>query len=61
VPHSDSSVAVLLHRELVLARASEQAMLPVARKNDLSSLREQCLARVREGLTTLEEVVRVTQ
>ena len=48
-------------RELVLARASEHAMLTVARKNDLSSLREQCLARVREGLTTLEEVVRVTQ
>jgi len=48
-------------RELVLARAPEHALLAAARKNDMSTLREQCLARVREGLTTLEEVVRVTQ
>ncbi|OLC40159.1 MAG: hypothetical protein AUH43_27020 [Acidobacteria bacterium 13_1_40CM_65_14] len=48
-------------RELVLARAPEHALLAAARENDMSTLREQCLARVREGLTTLEEVVRVTQ
>jgi type IV pilus assembly protein PilB len=48
-------------RELVLARAPEHALLAAARKNDMSTLREQCLARVREGVTTLEEVVRVTQ
>jgi type IV pilus assembly protein PilB len=48
-------------RELVLARASEHALLTCARQHNLSTLREQCLVQVREGLTTLEEVVRVTQ
>jgi len=48
-------------RELVLARAPEHALLAAARKDEMSTLREQCIARVREGLTTLEEVVRVTQ
>jgi len=47
-------------RELVLAGASEHAVLTAARKDNMSSLREECLARVREGQTTLEEVVRVT-
>ncbi len=48
-------------RELVLARASEPILLKAAREHGMSTLREQCLARVREGTTTLEEVVRVTQ
>ena len=48
-------------RELILARASEHALLACARDHDMRTLREECLARVREGLTTLEEVVRVTQ
>ncbi len=48
-------------RELVLARASEPMLVKAARENGMSTLREQCLARVREGTTTLEEVVRVTQ
>jgi type II secretory ATPase GspE/PulE/Tfp pilus assembly ATPase PilB-like protein len=48
-------------RELILARASEHALLTASREHNMSTLREQCLARVREGLTTLEEVVRVTQ
>jgi len=49
-------------KELVLARASEPTLLAGARRSHgMSTLREQCLARVREGLTTLEEVVRVTQ
>ena len=48
-------------RELVLAGASEHTVLAAAKKNSMSPLREQCLARVREGVTTLEEVVRVTQ
>jgi type IV pilus assembly protein PilB len=48
-------------RELVLARASEHALLAVAREHQMKTLREECLARVREGTTTLEEVVRVTQ
>ena len=48
-------------RELILSRASELAMLTAARADGTTTLREQCLAQVREGLTTLEEVVRVTQ
>jgi type IV pilus assembly protein PilB len=48
-------------RELVLARATESSLVAAARHNKTSTLREQCLARVREGVTTLEEVVRVTQ
>ena len=48
-------------RELVLARASEPMLVKAARENGMSTLRDQCLARVREGTTTLEEVVRVTQ
>jgi len=48
-------------RELVLARASESALMAAARANNMTTLREQCLVQVREGLTTLEEVVRVTQ
>ena len=48
-------------RELILARAPEHALLQAALEHNMSTLREQCLARVREGVTTLEEVVRVTQ
>jgi type IV pilus assembly protein PilB len=48
-------------RELVVSRASEQALLKAAAENGFSTLREQCLQLVREGFTTLEEVVRVTQ
>jgi len=48
-------------RELILARAPEHALLKGALQHNMSTLREQCLARVREGVTTLEEVVRVTQ
>jgi type IV pilus assembly protein PilB len=48
-------------RELILARASEHALLASAREHNMRTLREECIARVREGLTTLEEVVRVTQ
>jgi type IV pilus assembly protein PilB len=48
-------------RELVLARSSEQQLLQAARQHGMSTLREQCLQCVRDGQTTLEEVVRVTQ
>jgi type IV pilus assembly protein PilB len=48
-------------RELILARASEHALTAAAHEHGMSTLREQCLAQVRAGLTTLEEVVRVTQ
>ena len=40
---------------------AEQTLLKVAKENGMSTLREQCLQRVRDGQTTLEEVVRVTQ
>jgi type IV pilus assembly protein PilB len=48
-------------RELILSRSSEQVLLKAAIDAGLSPLRQQCLQRVREGDTTLEEVVRVTQ
>ena len=48
-------------RELILARASELTLLAAAREDGTTTLREQCLARVHDGTTTLEEVVRVTQ
>ena len=48
-------------RDLVLTRASEHALVAAARRQGMTTLREECLARVREGVTTLEEVVRVTQ
>ncbi|HLJ75098.1 MAG TPA: type II secretion system protein GspE, partial [Thermoanaerobaculia bacterium] len=48
-------------RDQILARAAEHTLLDVAQRNGHRTLRDQCLARVREGLTTLEEVVRVTQ
>jgi type IV pilus assembly protein PilB len=47
-------------RESLLARGSEQMLLKIGRENGMTTLREECLARVREGQTTLEEVVRVT-
>jgi len=48
-------------RELILSRSSEQIIVRAAREAGMSTLREQCLQRVRDGQTTLEEVVRVTQ
>ncbi len=48
-------------RDLILNGKSEAALLKAARAEGTSTLREQCLARVRDGVTTLEEVVRVTQ
>jgi type IV pilus assembly protein PilB len=48
-------------RDLILSRSAEQALLKTASDNGLSTLRQQCLQRVRDGETTLEEVVRVTQ
>ena len=41
-------------------RPTAQELLKAAREYSMSTLREQCLARVREGTTTLEEVVRET-
>jgi type IV pilus assembly protein PilB len=46
--------------ELVLARAPERELHEAARKDGMVSLREECLALVARGETTLEEVLRVT-
>jgi type IV pilus assembly protein PilB len=44
----------------LLARASEPTLLNVARAHGMKTLREECLALVVSGHTTLEEVLRVT-
>jgi type II secretory ATPase GspE/PulE/Tfp pilus assembly ATPase PilB-like protein len=48
-------------RALVLERATEIRLLETARLEGMTSLREECLALVARGETTLEEVLRVTQ
>lgn len=48
-------------RELVLDRASDARILEAARRAGMTTLREECLALVASGVTTLEEVLRVTQ
>jgi type IV pilus assembly protein PilB len=47
--------------ELVLERAPDARLFEAARRNGMTSLREECLAVVTRGDTTLEEVLRVTQ
>jgi type IV pilus assembly protein PilB len=46
-------------RRLLHARASEAEIMAAARASGLSTLREQALELVRDGITTLEEVTRV--
>ena len=46
--------------ELVLTRAPESRYYEAARANGMVTLREECLALVGRGETTLEEVLRVT-
>ena len=48
-------------RDLVLERASDARLLEGARRGGMTTLREECLALVASGETTLEEVLRVTQ
>ena len=48
-------------RGLLLAGSPESELLHVARRNGMITLREACLASVRNGNTTLEELVRITQ
>jgi type IV pilus assembly protein PilB len=48
-------------RELVLERAPDARILEEARRGGMTTLREECLALVAKGETTLEEVLRVTQ
>ena len=47
--------------ELVLARAPDSRLHEAARRQGMVTLREECLALVSRGATTLEEVLRVTQ
>ena len=46
---------------LVLERAPDARLFEAARRNGMTSLREECLTLVTRGETTLEEVLRVTQ
>ena len=48
-------------RHLVMERAPESRLLEAAIRNGTTTLRDECLTRVIEGETTLEEVVRLTQ
>ncbi|PYR76850.1 MAG: type II secretion system protein GspE [Acidobacteria bacterium] len=48
-------------RSLILERAPEPKLAEVAARSGMVALRDECLTRVREGETTLEEVVRLTQ
>jgi type IV pilus assembly protein PilB len=48
-------------RALILERAPESRLTEAASRSGMTFLREECLARVTEGETTLEEVVRITQ
>jgi general secretion pathway protein E/type IV pilus assembly protein PilB len=48
-------------RELIVQRASAGKLLEVARRHGLVLLREDGFDKVCEGLTTIEEVVRVTR
>ena len=48
-------------RSLILERAPDLRLFEAARRNGLTSLREECLLLVEKGETTLEEVLRVTQ
>jgi len=47
-------------RQLIIERASEGQLLEAARRQGMRSLREECLARVAAGETTIEEAVRIT-
>ena len=48
-------------RTLIMKHAPESKLIQAAVKNGTVTLREECLSRVIEGETTLEEVVRLTQ
>ena len=47
--------------QLVMDRASGEHMQRYASKHGAITLREDAIARVRDGLTTLEEALRVTR
>jgi type IV pilus assembly protein PilB len=45
---------------MIVAQAPEAEVAAVAREEGMFTLREDGLAKVRSGLTSLEEVIRVT-
>jgi len=47
-------------KELVLNKAQEQAIKQLARREGMQTLREDGILKARSGLTSLEEVLRVT-
>jgi type IV pilus assembly protein PilB len=47
-------------RRLIIERGSESQLLDAARRQGMRSLREECLAKVAAGETTIEEAVRIT-
>jgi type II secretory ATPase GspE/PulE/Tfp pilus assembly ATPase PilB-like protein len=47
-------------RQLIIERAPEGRMLDAARRQGMKLLREECLAKVAVGETTIEEAVRIT-
>ena len=47
-------------KEMVVAQAPEAEIASMAREEGMLTLREDGLGKVRAGLTSLEEVVRVT-
>ena len=48
-------------RVMMHERASEVDLTEVAKRSGMTTLRDACLARVADGTTTLEEVIRVTK
>jgi type IV pilus assembly protein PilB len=48
-------------RVMMHERASEIELTEVAKRSGMTTLRDACLARVADGTTTLEEVIRVTK
>ena len=47
-------------RRMMHEGASEAKLLVAAQANGMSTLRDECLDRVHDGSTTVEEVIRVT-
>jgi type II secretory ATPase GspE/PulE/Tfp pilus assembly ATPase PilB-like protein len=47
-------------RRLILENASEQELQVQARKEGMVTLRENCVMKVREGVTSIDEAIRVS-
>jgi type II secretory ATPase GspE/PulE/Tfp pilus assembly ATPase PilB-like protein len=48
-------------RKLIMANADASAITQVARRNGMRNLREDAWRKIQSGLTTVAEVLRVTQ